>query len=347
MKIYIKVDNIWFRSGELIKREGKLAFMVYMLIMERMSGDRFSHITLSYIIAQLGVDAENRHFTSTIKSAITTLIDYDFISLRTNRYDETPIDIKDITIRKNTDLYFTCNPPKNDYTCIYSYELLKILSADVSNKSKVGLLAQFCYIISCINTKELVSYPSISNIKKYAKIGSDKLCIEYNKLLVALNVLVIGNPDMSYKNASGRLVVTSNYYARPDDVDKLDAMVEAKAKQFSKACMTKATKAISHRRRVLSAKINHIEDMSLNRKLTEEELEAYNEYVEEYEQLCASHKTDNSKPNKLELPKPVKINLEGYGEVNFNLGSGEREATLIPKTFNVFDDSNDISHLIK
>ena len=341
-KTGIKIDNNWFRNESYIQKTGKLAFSIYLLLLERDGCNNRVFFTIDYLVTHLGMNKKNRHMSDKIKVALLSLEEYNLIHFHKNIYDDEVVKFNDLNVNKNSDLYVSIEIPTQKYTTIYAYELFDILLSDYEDyNTRIGMLSQFCYIISCINSMHNVSFPSMTNIMECSAIGSYSTLKDNLDKLVELNLLVYGNANMMNNNGSS-LTQSPNHYARPIHESDLKAMVEEKIAKMNKSPMSKNTKELGRLKRSLSQKINHIHKKEEAGSITEDDMISLNEMIEEYNQLCIS---TGQKPkfNINAKPQEVIISTE---DVESFIVDNKSKVIKLNKPCDPFDDGTDIAQFI-
>lgn len=336
-RTYVKVDNNWFREKRYIQRTGKLAFAVYVLILERVGCNSRAYININYLITQLGMNKNNGHMVMRIKEALTSLEAHNLIAFHGNMYNDDVVLLSDLNITKHTELYISMREVEERYTVIYADEIFSILLSDCEDyHGRVGMLAQFCYIITCINSLNNVCYPSMANIMEHSTVGSYHSIKKYLQHLVDLELLVISNAYVIDKKDGG-ISQTVNHYARPIHIAQLNAIVEEKVSKLSNKPMNKGVREAGRLKRSLSQKMNHILKKEKAGNITDEDRQEYNEMLEEYNQLCAS---TGQKPNFNADAKPKHTVLKIKGGVSKLHVDNETEEIHIEHncTFDYEDD---------
>lgn len=342
IKTYIKIDNNWFRDKKYILKTSKLAFAIYVLILERVGCDCKAYINIDYLISHLGMNKNNCHMVDRIKQALAALENNQIINFHNNMYDDSTINFVDLNVNKNTSLYVSVDPVKEKYTNIYMHEVFTILFSEYGDyQTKLGMLSQFCYIISCINSMHNVSFPSMTNIMECSAIGSYSTLKDNLDKLVELNLLVYGNANMMNNNGSS-LTQSPNHYARPIHESDLKAMVEEKIAKMNKSPMSKNTKELGRLKRSLAQKINHIHKKEEAGSITEDDMISLNEMIEEYNQLCISTGQE-PKFNMNAKPQEVIISTE---DVESFIVDNKSKVIKLNKPCDPFDDGTDIAQFI-
>ena len=288
IKTCIKIDNNWFRDEKYILKTSKLAFAIYTLMLERIGCDCKGYLNIDYLISHLGMNKNNCHMVDKIRKELSSLEEHGLVNFHENMYNDNAISFDSLKASKNTGIYFSIEPIKEKYTNIYIYEIFAILFSEYGDyQTKIGMLSQFCYIISCINSARNVCFPSMSNIMECATIGSHKTVKSHLDNLVELNLLIFKNPNLMNKNGS---VVTQspNYYARPMHEVELNAMVEERVSRSNSTPMSNNTSELGKLMRSLTQKINHIHDKEVAGTITNDDKVSLIEMAEEYNQLCIS-----------------------------------------------------------
>lgn len=337
-KTGIRIDNNWFRGEKYIQKTSKLAFAIYTLILERVGCNNRSYFNINYLITQLGMNKKNGHMSERIKSALASLEEHDIITFHEDIFSDDVILFDEQTTTKNTELYVSVIEPIEKYTIIYADELFTVLLSDYEDyHARVGMLSQFCYIISCINKVHNVCFPSMANIMECSTVGSYHILKEHLNKLVELEVLVFKNPNIMI-NGSG-LSQTPNHYARPIHESELNVIVEEKASKLKNKPMTTTTMELGNLKRSLTQKTNYIRTKKEAGSDTEEDIKRLNEMLEEYNQLCAS---TGQKPTFNMDAQPKKAVISTKGANGFHVNS-ETQEIHIDYGCDPFDDSSDIT----
>lgn len=338
-RTYVRIDNNWFRDERYIHKTSKLAFAVYALILERVGCNSRSYFNISYLTTQLGMNKNNRHMIERIKEALTSLEENDLISFHENIFNDDVISFNELNVNKNTELYVSVLEPTEKYTIIYADEIFTILLSDYGDYlTRISMLSQFCYIISCINKINNICFPSMTNIMECSAIGSYSMLKENLNRLVELEVLVYKNPAVMNNNTSG-ITQTPNHYARPIHEVELETVVNEKISKSKKRPMSTTTGEMGNLKRSLTLKINNIHNKREAGSITEEDLRSLDELVEEYNQICAS---TGQKPkfNPNAKPKKTVINMKEFSSVHIY---SDNQEMCINHGCDPFDDSTDLT----
>lgn len=287
-RTYIRIDNNWFRNESYIQKTSKLAFAVYILLLEREGCNNRIFFTVDYLITHLGMNKKNRHMADKIKVALSSLEECNLIHFHKNVYDDDVIEFSSLNVNKSSELYVSVEIPTQKYTFIYAYEMFAILLSDYGDyNARVGMLSQFCYIISCINSAHNVSFPSMANVMECSAIGSYSTFKDHLDKLVELNLLVYRNPNVM-NNKGSKVTQTPNHYARPIHEADLDAMVEEKISKMNKTPMSNNTRELGILKRSITQKMNNIHDKEKAGTITDDDRISLYEMAEQYNQLCIS-----------------------------------------------------------
>lgn len=319
-KSCIRVDINWFRNENYIQKTGKLAFAVYLLLLEREGCNNRISFNIDYLVTHLGMNKNNRHIADNIKTALSSLEEYNLIQFHDNMYHDDVIDFDELNVNKNSNLYVSVNIPTKRYTNIYAYELFGILLSKYNDyKVRIGMLSQFCYIVSCINNVSNICFPSMRNIMDCSSVGSFKTVKENLDKLVELNFLVYRNPDIMQNNGS-KVTQTPNYYARPIHEADLEAIVEEKVANATKMPMSQNTKELGKLMRSLTQKINSYHKKKEAGTVTENDMISIYETAEAYNQLCVS---SGKKPkfNINAKPEVIEISMDGVESISLDIAS--------------------------
>lgn len=293
MNTYIKLDNNWFKGERYIKRVDKLSFAIYVLLQERCGYGNRCFITMSYLITHLDINSKARHYEP-IRNALKELREQGLINFHENMYSDDILEVDTNKICKNDDLYISIlEPIEKGFTTIYTNEIMAIMFCGSGTyNSRAGILSAFCYIISCINKKDKVCFPSIRDIQLKSNIGSAKTCKEHISKMVELELLVVGNPNVMLSN-NGGVRQTVNVYGRTGDEEAVELFVEKKVLDLKRKPMSKYSGNITNKKRSLKQKINNIDArLASGEPVSELELRERDEMQEVYDQLCASTGTN-------------------------------------------------------
>lgn len=317
MNTYIKLDNNWFKGECYIKNVDKLSFAVYILLQERSGYGNRCYFNINYLITHLNMKSKTKYYDP-LKKSLKSLREVGLIKFHINIHDENELDVDIDGIGRNEELYVSIKEPvSTDFTCIYASEIFAILFSDHGTyNTRAGILAQFCFIISCINQKDKVCYPSFRTIKQKSCISSIQTCKNNLDILVDLDLLVIGNPYVMINGQCG-VSQTANIYGRLADKESVDKMVKEKVLRINRKPMSKHTRDLSNKKRSLMQSIKLIERKQQAGTLTDEDIRIHEELQEEYNQLCVS---SNKSPKLNYTTQEVVVPLEDVNELEISSG---------------------------
>ncbi|MFR0778760.1 MAG: hypothetical protein ACLSH8_04050 [Zhenhengia sp.] len=251
---FVLIPNKWFDKG--ISELGHTTFAVYVLIFLRRGYDGISYFTVSYLCQMLEIKCNSTASITKIKESLIILEKNGWLSYKGSPFSKEKLELtSDINI--NEKIYALVNEPKKNFTKVYVDEVYKIMGQQVDNKEKRGMLTYLCCILYHINQTTQVCFPSISTLKKEAKISNDKTCIKYNDMLKRLEIITYKNIGIKV-DRNGKYTNGMNVYARVGNESYIDDEI-IKIRERDDYYEVKQEKTdLINRRRSIKQKINNL-----------------------------------------------------------------------------------------
>lgn len=285
MKKNIIATNGWFRDRHLLKQGGWYALAVYMVLQKMQQMDGKIITSIGELIEYMMADRKNETVVSSVKGAIKFLAQEGLIVLYEDIHmmKQAECDLKNA--KTGQALYMRIGElPTREYTQVTVDELNTIMSNPrLKSKQKAQVLSYFMAIISHVDTKTKIAFPSFDALQEEAQIGRRDNCKQFNEVLREMGLLIYANAGVVRVDGEGRV---SNTYARPQHRAELDADIErlrqthrrnySELEKYDKADM----------KRSLKQKINILQRTREERgELTVKEQRQLDKLQEEYNQL--------------------------------------------------------------
>lgn len=280
---FIKIDNIWIRD---IQKLGHITFAVYVILLERMTHDGSTLVTLKHILDMLGVNRKTTQTVNKVKEALVMLQEREYIRFVSSFIGNESIEITQ-DIQVNDLLYCYIRIPEKKFTLMKVKELNKILSI-LDSEKKRALIAYFFCVLSHINNETKACFPSFEMLKKESRIGNDRTCILYNQELVSLGLIIYQNVGVK-AGRNGKLRQGMNVYARPEHLKQLEEEVKRIRERDKYYFVTEQVKELVNQQRSVKQKINKLLQKREYDDLSSEEQKAVDVLNAKYEKLQSEH----------------------------------------------------------
>ncbi|MDU6855072.1 MAG: hypothetical protein ACLSH8_15595 [Zhenhengia sp.] len=215
MKKNIIATNEWFKNRHLLKQGGWYALAIYMILQKMQQYDGKIIVSIGELIAYMMADRKNETIVQHIKDAINFLVQEKFIVLYQNIHMTQSVECDLKNTKTGQALYMRIGElPAIGYTQITVDELNTIMiNPKLKAKQKAQILSYFMAIISHIDTKTKVAYPSFDTLQEEAQVGRREKCKQFNEELKDMGLLVYGNAGVANIERTG---FVSNTYARAE-----------------------------------------------------------------------------------------------------------------------------------
>lgn len=258
----LPISNEWFRGNGYLAAGGHTSFCSYVQILKRRGLDRISIISMDILLEELGSPRSSALTKQQLLDSLFFLYEHKLIRFFKDfnlTSELTELEMR--SLKLTTILYCSLPVISSEYSLIRVNEVQTILSSDLKVADKKGLLATFGCLLSHINTKSKICYPSMELIKHEAKIGRNETCSKYIDLLVELGLIIYDNAGIkTYMNDEGVISVMnlSNTYARPEDGELLQCSIDTLRERAKFKPLSKNRKKLVNEKRSITQRINNL-----------------------------------------------------------------------------------------
>lgn len=284
MKVNLVATNEWFRNKHLLEKGGHFALGIYMILQKMQQLDGKIIVSIGELIEYMMADRKNETVVQYVKEAIAFLAQEKLIVLYGDIHMTEIIECDLKNAKTGQALYIKIGElPKVGYTQITIDELNTIISnQNLKAKQKAQMLSYFMAIISHIDAKTKVAFPSFDTLQDEAQIGRRDNCKQFNETLKEMRLLVYGNAGVTNLDNTG---CVANIYARAEH----EAELKAKIMRLRETQSWKSREIIKYHnadmKRSLKQKINNLQKKAEQEKLTMKEQRQLEKLYEQYNEL--------------------------------------------------------------
>lgn len=258
----LPISNEWFRGNGYLSLGGHSAFCSYIQILKRRGLDRISIISMDILLDELNSPRSSALTKKQLLTALIFLHENKLIKFYKDfNLKKEVTDLEMNSLKLTNILYCSLPVISSDFSLLRVDEVQAILNAELKTSEKKGLLATFGCLVSHINNKSKICYPSMDLIRQEAKIGRSETCSKYIKLLVDLGLIIYDNAGVrSYITEDGSVSVhnLSNTYARPEDRELLQCSIDTLRERANFKPFSKNRKKLINEKRSITQKINNL-----------------------------------------------------------------------------------------
>lgn len=215
MKVNLVATNEWFRNKHLLEKGGNFALGIYMILQKMQQLDGKIITSIGELIEYMMADRKNETAVQYVKEAITFLAQEGLIMLYEDIHMMKQVECNLKNTKTGQALYMRIGVlPTVGYTQITIDELNTIMSnQNLKAKQKAQMLSYFMAIVSHIDAKTKVAFPSFDTLQDEAQIGRREKCKQFNEELKNIGLLVYGNANVANIDNTG---CVANTYARAE-----------------------------------------------------------------------------------------------------------------------------------
>ena len=278
------IPNIHIRFDEKFDSD---KLLLYLMLMQNRTTKDICIFSIRQLCNRLNTTTRNSNRTKYIIDTLTYFEEKGIFCFSDSYNCKNEIKISEYTNENKIDLLYAelIDEISGDFTIIYDDEVDIILDlCQRKNMNKYNIIHLYLYILSFIKENEQdedykLAYPSINNIAEALQL-SDYTVLKYIKELKKEGILYYDS--IGYKIVNGEYKMTSTYYCRIEDKDKLDNYIELKRKDKGIKSMTSKDKNTTNLKRSLKQKINKL---TIKENKSQEEILKLKELEKEYKDL--------------------------------------------------------------
>ncbi|MDU6975893.1 MAG: hypothetical protein E6370_16530 [Clostridiales bacterium] len=284
MKVNLVATNEWFRNKHLLEKGRHFALGIYMILQKMQQLDRKIITSIGELIEYIMADRKNETVVQYVKEAITFLAQEGVIMLYEDIHMTKMIECDLKNAKTGQALYIKIGElPTVGYTQITTDELNTIMSnQNLKAKQKVQMLSYFMAIVSHIDAKTKVAFPSFDTLQDEAQIGRREKCKQFNEELKDMGLMVYGNANIANIDNTG---CVANTYARAEH----EADLKAELMRLRETQSWRHKEIVKYQnadmKRSLKQRINKLQKKAEQEKLTMNEQRQLDRLYEQYNKL--------------------------------------------------------------
>lgn len=258
----LPITNEWFRNSCYLSKGGHTAFCSYVQILKRRGLDRISIINMEILLIELGLNKSSTHVRNQLSNSLAFLCKHKLINFFKDFKQEEQLTPDDVLHLKVSEIVYCSIPIISDrFTLIRVNEVQTIFNSDNKTSDKKALLAVMATLLSHINDKTKICYPSMELLIQEAKIGKLDTCSKLIEKLSSLGLIIYDNAGVrSYLQEDGSICLhqLANTYARPEDRELLECSINTLRERANFKPVSKKRKVMINEKRSITQQINNL-----------------------------------------------------------------------------------------